>query len=83
MTVFLLLYICTDASRTDCMVLPAQLWNGPDAYEQCLGEVSDLTKALSAHNRELHRFVCEFQSDGAQPAEIRARPVFTHESFRM
>lgn len=83
MSVFLLLYLCADATRTDCQVLPAQRWDGPDAYEQCLGAVPGLTQALSAPNRERHQFVCEIQTDSAQPARITARPTLIHQSFRM
>jgi len=83
MSVFLLLYLCADATRTDCQVLPAQRWDGPDAYEQCLGAVPGLIQALSAPNRERHRFVCEIQTDSAQPAGRAARPTFIHQSFRM
>lgn len=59
MNVLLLLYLCADATRTDCQVLPAQSWQGPNAYEQCIGTVPGLTKALTAQNRQRHRFVCE------------------------
>ena len=83
MTVLLLLYLCADATRTDCQVLPAQLWQGPDAYEQCIGAVPGLTKALTAPNRERHRFVCEVQADGEQNAGHQAKPTFIHQSFRM
>lgn len=83
MTVFLLLYLCTDATRTDCQVVTAQNWKGSDAYEQCIGVVPDLTKALTAPNRERHRFVCEIQGDGPKPAEHKAQPAFIHQSFRM
>jgi hypothetical protein len=83
MSVFLLLYLCADATRTDCQVLPAQRWDGPDAYEQCIGAVPGLTKALSAPNRERHRFVCEIQADGAQPADHAARLSIIDQSFRM
>lgn len=83
MTVFLLLYLCTDATRTDCQVVPAQRWKGPDAYEQCIGAVPRLTRALSAPNRERHRFVCEIQAESVQPAGSAALPTFIHQSFRM
>lgn len=83
MTVFLLLYLCTDTTRTDCQVVPAQRWRGSDAYQQCIGAVPGLTEALTAPNRERHRFVCEIQSDGVRPAEHTAQPAFTHQSFRM
>lgn len=82
MTVFLLLYLCADATRTDCQVVPVQRWKGPDSYEECLDAVPGLTKAFTAQNRELHRFVCDVQSDTAQPAELKARPHI-HQSFRM
>ncbi|NNA59250.1 hypothetical protein [Pseudomonas koreensis] len=82
MTVFLLLYLCADASRTDCQVFPTQQWMGDTAYEQCLAAVPSLTKALTATNRTRHRFVCEIQTDDAKPAE-EARPRFIHQSFRM
>lgn len=83
MTVLLLLYLCSDATRTDCQVLPAQSWHGPDAYEQCVGALSGLTQALSATNRNRHRFICEIQADEAQPAGRVARPTLIHQSFRM
>jgi len=82
MTVLLLLYLCADATRTDCQVIPAQRWKGPDAYEQCLDAVPGLTKALTAANRQRHRFVCEIQAADAKPADV-ARPKFIHQSFRM
>ena len=83
MTVFLLLYLCADATRTDCQVLPAQQWKGPDAFEQCTGAIPGLTEALTAPNRERHQFVCDVQADGAQSAEHAVRPTFIHQSFRM
>lgn len=83
MSVFLLLHLCADATRTDCQVLPAQRWDGPDAYEQSIGAVPRLTRALSAPNRERHRFVCEIQADSAQPAGHAVRPMPIHQSFRM
>lgn len=83
MTVFLLLYLCADASRTNCQVFPVQHWIGDTAYEQCLDAVPGLTKALTATNRQRHRFVCEIQTEAAKPAEEIARPSFIHQSFRM
>ncbi len=83
MTALLLLYLCSDATRTDCQVLPAQLWQGPDAYEQCIGAVPGLTEALTAPNRNRHRFVCEVQSDSEQSVRQQAKPAFIHQSFRM
>lgn len=81
MNVLLFLYLCSDATHTDCQVLPAQLWQGPNAYEQCLNAVPELTQALTAHNRELHRFVCEVQPDGAEPAEGLTRPTVEHQEI--
>ncbi|NMZ00121.1 hypothetical protein HBO04_08330 [Pseudomonas proteolytica] len=83
MTVFLLLYLCTDATRTDCQVVQADSWNGPSAYEQCTDAVPGLTEALTAPNRNRHRFVCEVQSDSEQNVRHRAKPAFIHQSFRM
>lgn len=83
MTVFLLLYLCTDATRTDCQVVRADSWSGPYANEQCAGAVPGLTSALTAPNRERHRFVCEIQADAAQPADHVSQPALVHQSFRM
>ncbi len=83
MTVFLLLYLCADATHTDCQVVRADSWNGPHAYERCIDVVPGLTEALTAPNRERHRFVCEIQADRAKPAEHKAQPALIHQSFRM
>lgn len=83
MTVFLLLYLCADASRTDCQVVKADSWNGPHAHEQCAEVIPGLTEALTATNRKRHRFVCEIQGDVAKQAEHKAQPAFIHQSFRM
>lgn len=83
MTVFLLLYLCTDATRTDCQVVKADSWSGPYAYEQCTDVVPGLTEALTAPNRKRHQFVCEMQGNDAKPAEQIAPPAFIHQSFRM
>ena len=83
MTVLLLMYLCADSTRTDCQVVPAQYWQGPDAYEQCVGTVPDLTKALTAQNRQRHRFVCEIQVEVGRNAEHQASPAFIYQSFRM
>lgn len=83
MTVFLLLYLCADATRTDCQVVKADSWIGPHAYERCIDVVPDLTEALTAPNRARHLFVCEIQSDAAQHADHVSRPTFTHQSLRM
>jgi len=83
MTVFLLLYLCTDATRTDCQMVRADSWSGPHAFEQCIDAVPSLTDALTAPNRERHRFVCEIQANAAQPADHVSRPTLVHQSFRM
>lgn len=83
MTVFLLLYLCTDATRTDCQVVKADSWNGPYAYEQCTDALPLLTEALTAPNRKQHQFICEIQGNHAKPAEHTALPAFIHQSFRM
>ncbi|MFA5978217.1 MAG: hypothetical protein WC818_08180 [Pseudomonas sp.] len=83
MTVFLLLYLCADATRTDCQVVMADSWKGTHSYEQCSAAVPGLTEALTAPNRKRHRFVCEIQGDMAKPAEHKAQPAFIHQSFRM
>lgn len=83
MTVFLLLYLCADATRADCQVVKADSWNGPYAYERCTDVLPGLTEALTAPNRERHRFVCEILGDIAKPAEHKAPPTFIHQSFRM
>lgn len=83
MTVFLLLYLCADATRTDCQVVKADSWHGPHAYERCIDVVPGLTGALTAPNRDRHRFVCEVQGEVSRPAEHKAQPTFIHQSFRM
>lgn len=83
MTAFLLLYLCTDATRTDCQVVPAQSWQGPYAYEQCMAVLPDLTDALTAPNRQRHRFVCEIQIEDEAEAEHHAQLVLTHQPLRM
>lgn len=83
MTVFLLLYLCADATRTDCQVVRADSWSGAHAYEQCADVVPGLTQALTAPNRKRHRFVCEAQGGMTKPAEHKDQPAFIHQSFRM
>lgn len=83
MTVFLLLYLCMDATRTDCQMVKADSWTGPHAYEQCTAVVPGLTEALTAPNRKRHRFICEIQGGGAKPAEHEVQPALIHQSFRM
>ncbi|AZD84730.1 hypothetical protein C4K14_1896 [Pseudomonas chlororaphis subsp. aureofaciens] len=83
MTVLLLLYLCTDATRTDCQVVPAQRWVGTDAYEQCLASVPRLTNALTAKNRKRHSFVCEEQTDSDVGDVQHIQPQLTRQSFRL
>lgn len=83
MTVLLLLFLCADTTRKDCQVLPAQLWEGPGAFEQCIRVVPGLTKALTAPNRQRHRFVCEIQADSEHPTVHTTQPMLIHQSFRM
>lgn len=83
MTVFLLLYLCADATRTDCQVLRADSWSGPTAYEKCADTLPGLTEALTTPNQKRHRFVCEVQGDSTKSPGHKAQPVFIHQSFRM
>ncbi|RZI25015.1 hypothetical protein EUX58_12620 [Pseudomonas sp. 770NI] len=83
MTIFLLLYLCVDATRTDCQVVKVDSWTGAGAYEQCIGAVPALTAALTAPNRKRHQFVCEIQGDTAKPAKHAVQPVSIHQSFWM
>lgn len=83
MTVFLLLYLCADATRTDCQVVRADSWSGPTAYEQCADALPRLTVALTAPNQKRHRFVCEIQGGITKPAEHKVQPAFIHQSFQM
>jgi hypothetical protein len=62
MTVFLLLYLCADASRMNCQVILVQHWTGSDAYEQCAATAKQLTADLTAKNRQLHHFTCEIKA---------------------
>lgn len=83
MTALLLMYLCVDASHTDCQVIPVQRWIKPDAYEQCIATVPQLTAALTAKNRKLHYFICEVQGQHEQgPAQLAA-PRFSNQSLRM
>ncbi|NWB91634.1 hypothetical protein [Pseudomonas agarici] len=83
MTALLLLYLCTDATRTDCQALPAQIWQGPDAYEQCIAAIPSLRDALTVQNHQRHQFVCEIQADAEQDANYQPQPTLTYQSFRM
>ncbi|VVQ23759.1 hypothetical protein [Pseudomonas fluorescens] len=83
MTALLLLYLCTDATRTNCQMLPTQHWQGSNAYDQCMAAIPHLTNALTTQNRQRHQFVCEIPTDTAHPAEHQAQPAFIHQSFRM
>ncbi|MDQ0739223.1 hypothetical protein [Pseudomonas sp. W4I3] len=83
MTVFLLFYLCADATRTDCQVMRTDSWSGPHAYEHCADVVPGLTEALTALNRKRHRFVCEIQDDGVKSMKNRAQPAFINQAFWM
>lgn len=61
MTVFLLLYLCTDASRTSCQVIPVEHWVQHDAHVQCVAAAKKLTNDLTLKNRQTNYFVCETQ----------------------
>ena len=47
MTVFLLLYLCTDASRSSCQVIPVEHWVQADAYQLCVTEAKRLIGSKS------------------------------------
>lgn len=83
MSVILILYLCADATRTNCQVVRAESWNGPHAYERCVDVALGLTQEMTAPNRDRHRFVCEILGEEAKPAEHKAQPAFIHQSFRM
>ncbi|SEN54445.1 hypothetical protein SAMN04487857_12143 [Pseudomonas sp. ok272] len=61
MTVFLLLYLCADASRSHCQVIPVEHWVQQDAHIQCLAAARKLTNDLTAKNRQTNHFACETQ----------------------
>ncbi len=83
MTVFLLLYLCTDATRISCQVVPAQQWTAHDAYERCITTASEQTAALTAKNRTRHRFVCDPHIDVQLNDEQQTQPKLTRQSFRL
>lgn len=83
MSVILILYLCADATRTNCQVVRAESWNGQHAYERCYDVALGLTEEMTAPNRDRHRFVCEILGEEAKPAEYKAPPTIFHQSFRM
>lgn len=83
MSVILILYLCADATRTNCQVVRAESWNGPHAYERCVDVALGLTQEMTAPNRDRHRFVCEILGEEAKPAGHKVQPAFIHQSFRM
>lgn len=83
MAVFLLMYLCADASRTDCQVIPVQNWIKPDAYERCIATVPQLTAELSTENRQRHHFVCEVHGGTELGAGQKALPKLSFQSFRL
>ncbi|PZP04878.1 MAG: hypothetical protein DI621_23055 [Pseudomonas protegens] len=83
MNVFLLLYLCTSAARTDCQVTPVQRWIGPDSYQQCSTTARQLTADLTDRNRKRLYFVCDIQPAGDIDAAQQLQPQLNHQSFRM
>ena len=83
MNVFLLLYLCTNAARMDCQVIPVQRWMGPDSYQQCGATSEQLTASLTDKNRKRLYFVCDIQSAGDVDASQRPHPQLGHQSFRL
>ncbi|WP_053149900.1 hypothetical protein [Pseudomonas protegens] len=83
MNVFLLLYLCTSAARTDCQVIPVQRWIGPDSYQQCSTTSVQLTADLTDRNRKRLYFVCDIQPAGDIDAAQQLQPQLNHQSFRM
>lgn len=65
MTVALLLYLCADATRTNCQVVRAESWYGSHAYERCVDVMLEVTNAMTATNRSRHRSVCEIVGEEA------------------
>lgn len=80
MKVLLMMYLCLDASHTECRAIPVQGWVKPDGYAQCAALVPALTDALTKTNRQRTYFSCELQSDAALVQQARAQ--FIHQSFR-
>ncbi len=83
MSVFLLMYLCVDASRTDCQVIPVQRWIKPDAYERCIAAVPQLTAELSTENRQRHHFVCEAHDGTELGAGQQTAPKLSYQSLRL
>ncbi|WP_409302175.1 hypothetical protein [Pseudomonas sp. KCJK8993] len=83
MNVFLLLYLCTSADRTDCQVFPVQRWMGPDSYQQCGATARQLTADLTGKNRKLNYFVCDIQAAGDIDAAEQSQPPLPRQSFQL
>ncbi|MEY9333137.1 hypothetical protein ABH911_003448 [Pseudomonas protegens] len=83
MNVFLLLYLCTSAARTDCQVIPVQRWIGPDSYQQCGTAAGRLTTSVSDKNRKRLYFICDIQAAGDESAAQRVEPRLTRQSFQL
>ncbi|WP_339071155.1 hypothetical protein WIN67_10345 [Pseudomonas idahonensis] len=81
MNVFLLLYLCTSAARTDCQVIPVQRWIGPDSYQQCGTAAGQLTASLTDKNRKRLYFICDIQDAGDVGAAQRIELRLTRQSF--
>lgn len=82
-TALLFLYLCTDASRLDCQVIPVQQWVSGDAYEQCARTAQSLEGGLTPANRPRHRFICETLDVGSSKTESENQPHLTLQSFRL
>lgn len=65
MTAALLLYLCADATRTNCQVVRVESWYGPHAYERYVDVMLEVANAMTATNRGRHRFVCEIMNEEA------------------
>lgn len=83
MNVFLLLYLCTSAARTDCQVIPVQRWIGPDSYQQCGTAAGQLTASLTNKNRKRLYFVCDIQAAGDVDASQRNEQRLKRQSFQL
>ena len=81
MTVLLMMYLCLDASHTNCQAIPVQDWTRPDAYGECAALVPELTDALTEKNRQRIYFRCDPQAGDAAQAP-QAAPQLIHQSFR-
>ncbi len=82
-TVYLFLYLCTDASHLSCQVVPVHQWTNKDAQEQCVKMANTLKSTLSPTNQSLHRFFCETQTVSGPTADHQKELRLTRQSFRI